>query len=106
MLTKYYLDELPQLINVLLGQMSMVGPRPRIPFAYERDKRKGDESLKYLRGGLTGARQITKGTDEDSRQRNIDYLGKCGSYSPLRLLFYDTGIIFKSVRKVIKGEGL
>ena len=50
---RYKIDELPQLINILLGEMSFVGPRPDVPgFA---DKLKGDDKvILSVRPGITG----------------------------------------------------
>ena len=57
-LRKYKLDEIPQLINVLLGDMSLVGPRPNLfnqkDLIKERDKRK----VYYFLPGITGLSQI------------------------------------------------
>lgn len=61
---KYKLDELPQLINVLLGQMSFVGPRPDVP-GYA-DKLIGEERLMLeLRPGITGPASIKYRNEED-----------------------------------------
>ena len=56
------LDELPQLINVLRGEMSLVGPRPVIPVEFERYT---EEQKPRLAGkpGMTGLAQISGGTD-------------------------------------------
>lgn len=52
------LDELPQLINVLLGEMSLVGPRPTLPYQVERyDERQRQRLL--LRPGITGWAQVS-----------------------------------------------
>ncbi len=64
------LDELPQLINVLKGEMSLIGPRPCIPYEYERlsaqDRRRFDAVP-----GLTGLWQVS-GKNGTSFQRMID----------------------------------
>jgi lipopolysaccharide/colanic/teichoic acid biosynthesis glycosyltransferase len=106
-LIQCYLDEMPQLLNIFLGQMSFVGPRPRIPPIYEEDLAKGYSALKYLKGGITGPAQLAKGLVEDSGLAfSEEYLKRYNSYSPLKLLKYDLGILWKSVFKLMKAEGL
>ncbi len=51
-LRKYKIDELPQLINVLLGHMSLVGPRPELPF-YTSQYSKEEEKILSVRPGIT-----------------------------------------------------
>ncbi|UUC47029.1 sugar transferase [Flavobacterium cerinum] len=66
---KYKLDELPQLINILIGQMSFVGPRPDIPGYY--DKLIGDErKILELKPGLTSEASI-KYSNEEEILKNI-----------------------------------
>jgi len=66
---KYKLDELPQLINILIGQMSFVGPRPDIPGYY--DKLVGDErKILELKPGLTSEASI-KYSNEEEILKNI-----------------------------------
>lgn len=63
-LRKSKLDELPQLFNVLLGQMSFVGPRPDV--AGYADKLKGkDRDILFLRPGITGAATIYFKNEEE-----------------------------------------
>ncbi|MEJ2455333.1 MAG: sugar transferase [Candidatus Thiodiazotropha sp.] len=68
---KTKIDELPQLINVLLGQMSFVGPRPDVPgFA---DKLQGEErEILTLRPGITGPATIKYRNEEDILQKQND----------------------------------
>ena len=73
---KTRLNELPQLFNVLFGQMSLVGPRPCIPG--ESDKFKGmiDEKRYLVRPGITGLAQINGGrwiTTKDKLRYDIEY---------------------------------
>ncbi len=106
-LIQCYLDEMPQLLNIFLGRMSFVGPRPRVPPIYEEDVTEGHRALKYLKGGITGPAQLAKGIVENGGlELSEEYLELCNSYSPLRLLKYDLGIMWKSVFKLMKAEGL
>jgi len=105
-LIKFYFDELPQLFNILSGQMSLVGPRPRIPFIYQSDVKNGYAALKFLRGGITGPHQLSKGTPDLSLHRSEEYYNRCKIYSPLKLLIYDLSIILRSPLKIMKAEGL
>jgi lipopolysaccharide/colanic/teichoic acid biosynthesis glycosyltransferase len=106
-LIKFYLDELPQLFNILQGEMSFVGPRPRIPSVYEKDLSLGYTALRYLRGGITGLHQLTKATSlEDLPRRSEEYYNHCKTYTPIGLLQHDLEIIFNTIKVVIKAEGL
>jgi len=105
-LIRFYLDEILQLFNVLKADMSMVGPRPRIPVIYEKDLNDGYSALKFLRGGITGPHQLSKGTPALSLDRSEEYHEKCDSYSSMELLAYDIGLLARTVLKVVKREGL
>lgn len=97
---KLSLDELPQLVNVLRGEMSLVGPRPPLPRevdAYEPDAMR---RLK-VRPGLTGMWQISGRSDlnwEDSLRLDLWYVD---NWSPV----LDVMILFRTVRAVMKAEG-
>ena len=57
-LRKSSLDELPQLFNVLLGQMSLVGPRPPLPYEYEKYQAWHRRRVLELKPGMTGLWQV------------------------------------------------
>lgn len=59
-LRKTKLDELPQLFNVLLGHMSLVGPRPCLPNQTELVKERSNRNVFKVRPGITGLAQINK----------------------------------------------
>lgn len=59
------LDELPQLVNVLKGDMSLVGPRPCLESQVDLIRLRSDSKLFSLRPGITGAAQIQKVDMED-----------------------------------------
>lgn len=105
-LIQCYLDEMPQLFNILLGQMSFVGPRPRAPFIYQENLEEGFTALRYLKGGITGPAQLAKGVMENPLPLSEEYLERCQTYGAVKLLKYDLGIMGKSVFKLMKAEGL
>ena len=105
-LIQCYLDEMPQLLNIYLGQMSFVGPRPHVLPIYEEDVSNGYVALKYLKGGITGLAQISKGKVKNLMPLSEEYLALCNSYGPVKLLKYDLRIMWKSVFKLMKAEGL
>jgi O-antigen biosynthesis protein WbqP len=102
------LDELPQLINILKGDMSVVGPRPALWNQYdliaERDKYRNSkgETANDVRPGLTGWAQIN-GRDE----LPIDVkAGLDGEYIQRINLRTDVKCFFKTIVCVLKGSGV
>ena len=99
-LRKTSLDEFPQFINVLKGDMSLVGPRPYLP----REKEDMGEYYTYIiksRPGITGYWQIAGRSDVNFDDRlKMDY-----DYIKNRSLKTDLKILVKTVLNVIKKEG-
>lgn len=99
-LRKSSLDELPQLINIIKGDMSVVGPRPVV--TDELDKY-GEYAEKFLsvKPGLTGFWQANGRSDttyEERVQMDMYYIDN-------RSFWFDIKIIFKTIISVIKKEG-
>jgi lipopolysaccharide/colanic/teichoic acid biosynthesis glycosyltransferase len=94
------LDEIPQLINVLLGQLSLVGPRP---VTEDELKRYGSRvnALLNLRPGITGWWQINGRSDLSYTERVRLDMAYVGSWS-LRL---DVRILVKTLRAVMRPRG-
>ena len=67
------LDELPQLLNILLGQMSFVGPRPDIPGYYDKLEGESREIL-ALKPGLTSEASIKYAKEEELLNQQVDPL--------------------------------
>ena len=94
------LDELPQLFNVLKGEMSLVGPRPIIDAELERY---GDQVDFYLEAkpGITGLWQISGRNDVSYNTRvTLDTW-----YVKNWALFYDIVILLKTIKVVLKKDG-
>ena len=94
------LDEIPQLFNVLLGNMSLVGPRPEIPEVVEYYPKEYYQRLLVL-PGITGLAQIS-GRGEIELGRTIFYdLTYINNFS----IGFDIKILINTVFKVFKKEG-
>ncbi|KUL55419.1 exopolysaccharide biosynthesis polyprenyl glycosylphosphotransferase [Streptomyces sp. NRRL F-4489] len=99
-LRRYSLDELPQLLNVLTGSMSLVGPRPPLPeetAAYGPDIRR----RLLVKPGLTGLWQISGRSDlswEEAVRLDLRYVEDWS-------LALDTVILWKTLRAVLHGQG-
>ena len=72
---KYSIDELPQLFNVLMGDMSLVGPRPEVPFYVEQFKKQIPRYMvkHQVRPGMTGWAQIHGLRGDTSIEKRIEY---------------------------------
>ncbi|MGX6447889.1 sugar transferase, partial [Patulibacter sp. S7RM1-6] len=101
LLRRTSVDELPQLVNVLRGEMTIVGPRPTVPVQIERyDERQVERLL--VRPGLTGWAQV-QGRAELSWPERIELDRWYVQHRSLRL---DARILALSVRTVLGGAGV
>jgi lipopolysaccharide/colanic/teichoic acid biosynthesis glycosyltransferase len=99
-LRKLSLDELPQLVNVLVGHMSVVGPRPIVPAEIERY---GAFFVDYcsVRPGLTGLWQVSGRNDVSYAERvQMDV-----SYARAKSVLFDSWIIARTVPAVVAARG-
>lgn len=99
-LRKFSLDELPQFINVLFGDMSIVGPRPVIERELIKYKKHKDIFLS-VRPGLTG-NWVINGRSNITYEQRIDYEIE---YINNRNFIFDIKILFYTVICVLKGDG-
>ena len=97
-LRKWSLDELPQLWNVLRGEMSLIGPRPHLPEevkSYTED----DRIVFFIRPGITSFSQVSEmATDFEDEMRNESY------YLNNWSLWLDLVIVWKTIWVVLRGK--
>ena len=101
-LRKYSLDETPQILSILLGKMSLVGPRPALFNQYTLINKRKKLKISILRPGLTGLAQIN-GRDSISLKKKIFY-----DYEYLKNnnLYYDLKILTKTILVVLKRKDI
>jgi lipopolysaccharide/colanic/teichoic acid biosynthesis glycosyltransferase len=92
------LDELPQLLNVLKGDMSLVGPRPEMPFIVQRYDSRQAQRLQVI-PGITGLWQLSADRAfpiHENIQHDLDYIRN-------RSLFTDLAILLHTPLKALRG---
>ncbi len=99
-LRRFSLDELPQLFNVLMGHMSLVGPRPALPSEVQRYQSWHKRRLEVA-PGLTGLWQVSGRSELTFDEQVLLDLYYIENWSPL----LDLQILLRTVPKVLIGEG-
>lgn len=102
LLRKTSLDELPQLINIIKGEMSFVGPRPALYNQYDLISLRDEHGVNCYRPGVTGWAQIN-GRDELEISEKVDF---DSYYVKNRSLWFDIKIIFITFFKAFFGYGV
>jgi lipopolysaccharide/colanic/teichoic acid biosynthesis glycosyltransferase len=105
-LRKSHLDEIPQMLNIVRGDLSLVGPRPEQPqYVAELSLKLPFYDLRHLvRPGLTGWAQVKYGYAADT----VDALEKLQYefyYLRHQRLSFDVKIVFRTIRSVLRSEG-
>lgn len=100
---KTRVDELPQLINVLKGEMSLIGPRPELEFFYRKFEKEIPEFRARLlvKPGLTGWAQVNGGYDLSPREKlelDLYYIDNFGA-------LIEWKIFVKTIKTILTGNG-
>ena len=98
---KTSLDEVPQLINVIKGEMSIVGPRPLLP-EYLRLYSKAQSRRHEVKPGITGWAQVNGRNTISWQQKFVLDVWYVDNIS----IFLDLKIVFLTVKKVFMGQGI
>lgn len=96
------IDELPQLVNVIQGNMSLIGPRPLIPEEEDIHQLRVQNNVYSVRPGITGLAQIN-GRDLVSSEEKVYwdalYVQECG-------VWLDLKILFSTIPQILTGKGV
>lgn len=101
------LDELPQLFNILKGNMSLIGPRPVVGTEYKLLKLRNENDVLSLKPGLTGLAQVNGRknlSDEKKAQFDAEYAKKVSIFLDISILYKTIPVIFvrEGVQKLLK----
>jgi O-antigen biosynthesis protein WbqP len=101
-LRKFSLDELPNLFNVLKGDMVFVGPRPALHNQHDLIELRKKEGIDKIKPGITGWAQVN-GRDELTIEEKIKYDKE---YIERKSFFFDLKILFLTFFKVFLRSGV
>ena len=101
LLRKTNLDELPQIFNILKGEMSFIGPRPALRSQHDVNDLRREMGVPMARPGITGLAQV-KGRDDLDTQTKVE----CDAqYCRTMSLIIDAGILFHTIGAVLTARG-
>ena len=105
MLRKTSLDELPELLNILIGDMSIVGPRPQLvrDMVFMTQEQRARHSI---RPGLTGLAQVSGRNNitwEEKFDFDLEYMKKITFFGDIKIIFRTVGKVFKGSDVVREG---
>lgn len=109
LLKQVYMDELPQLYNVIRGDMSLIGPRPLNLEVYDSVVRNAVSPVPQtlLKAGITGNFQSYKGKERvTAKEMDEIYLDFYLKASPLNIIWYDLKIMFRTAKVILRARGI
>lgn len=106
-LKQWYLDELPQLINIVRGDMALIGTRPWPLDIYEEELARGITRKRDMPAGLIGPVQAQKGAEGASDlEVDLEYWDALRTYPGWKLFVLDLRIIGRSIKVFFEHKGL
>lgn len=110
LIRQWYLDELPQLINIVRGDMYLIGTRPWPIELYEEEIARGVTRKRDMPAGLVGPVQASKGSTDprtsDAVELDLEYWEAYRTYPWWRLLLLDLSILWRSLKVQLQHKGI